>query len=114
MTRYIRLGFLTVLGLVLLVLALANRAPVTLRLLPESLGAFMPFPTTLTLPLFLVLFGFIALGLLIGFFWEWVREHKYRAEAARQRRAAESLEREVQSLKGPRAKDGDDVLALLE
>ena len=32
----------------------------------------------LELPLFLVIFGGIVAGLLIGFVWEWFREHKHR------------------------------------
>lgn len=112
--RYIRWLFLALVALGLVVLALANRGPVTLNLLPESMAAFAPFPTSLSLPLFLVILLALAAGLLLGFVWEWLREHRFRAEAARQRRAAEALEREVKTLKAPARRDKDDVLALLE
>ncbi len=55
----------------------------------------------------------IIAGILIGFIWEYFREHKLRAEGKRARKAAVNLAREVQDLKTS-AKPGDDVLALLE
>lgn len=114
MMRYLRWGFLAVLVVVLLTVALANRGPVTLHLLPEGVAAFVPLPTSVSLPLFLVIFAAIVAGLLIGFVWEWLREHRYRAEALRQRRAAQELRREVKTLKGGDKRDKDDIMALLE
>ncbi|MBC7155927.1 MAG: LapA family protein [Rhodobacteraceae bacterium] len=107
--RYLRLIFLAVLALALLVLALANRAPVTLVLLPDDLARLTGVQGAITVPLFAVVFGGIAAGLVIGFVWEWLREHRFRAEAAR----AGRLKREVDRLrKTPEHRD--DVLALLE
>ena len=114
MIRYLKVIFLAALGLVLLTLALANRGPVTLRLLPAEMGSFLGFDPAITLPLFLVVFGGIVAGLLIGFVWEWLREHKHRAEAARARRAAARLEREVTRLREVKADPQDEILALLE
>ena len=112
--RYIRYGFLAALAIVLITVALANRAPVTLNLLPEGLTGFLGFSWTISLPLFLVIFGGIVAGILIGFIWEWMREHHHRAEASRARREAERLTREVEKLRGASPEKGDDVLALLE
>jgi len=112
--RLVKVAFLVLLAAALILLSLANRGPVEVRLLPENMAAFVPLPTGATLPLFLVIFAAILLGLLIGFVWEWLREHRYRAEALRQRRAAEELKREVRTLKGREKRDKDDVLALLE
>ena len=44
------------------------------------------------LPLFILLGLAIGLGLMLGFIWEWLREHSYRAEAARLRRKVDALE----------------------
>ncbi|PWE31349.1 DUF1049 domain-containing protein [Maritimibacter sp. 55A14] len=112
--RYIRLVFLAILGILLLTLALANRGPVTLHMLPESIAGFVPLPNAISLPVFVVIFAGIVLGLLIGFVWEWLREHRHRAEAARQRREAAKLKQEVSSLREKKADGRDDVLALLE
>jgi lipopolysaccharide assembly protein A len=67
-----------------------------------------------SLPLFLVIFAGIIAGVVIGFVWEWFREHKHRAEAVTHRREREKLEREVSRLKPATERQTDDVLALLE
>lgn len=112
--RYLKFAFLGVVGLALLTLALANRGAVTLRILPEEMGAYLGFGWAVDLPLFLVVFGGIVAGLLIGFVWEWFREHKHRAGAAQARRDAARLEREVAKLRATAASPEDEILALLE
>ena len=62
MIRYLRLLFLGLLGLCLLVIALANRAPVSVRLLPEDLAALTGLTWAMELPLFLVIFAGIVAG----------------------------------------------------
>ena len=115
MIRALRLVFLGLVGLALLIVALANRGPVTLRLLPEETGAFFGLGGGVELPLFLVIFAGVVAGLLIGFVWEWLREGHIRAEAARRRGEVARLEREVTALKGRTgAPPEDEVLALLE
>ena len=105
--------FLALVAIVLVTVALANAAPVTLRLLPEAMAGFLGFSWQVTLPLFLVVFAGIAAGLLIGFVWEWWREHPYRAEMRAERRERQRLEREMAQVR-PSGRKGDDVLALLE
>ncbi len=112
--RYIRYGFLLALAIALITVALANRGPVVLNLLPEGLTGFLGLSWSLSLPLFIVIFAAIVAGILIGFVWEWMREHRHRAEAARARRERDRLAREVSQLRGTAASDSDDVLALLE
>jgi uncharacterized integral membrane protein len=112
MMRYIRYGFLLFLGLGLLVVALANRGAVTLSLLPGDLARLSGIQAEVTVPVFAVIFGGIAAGLVIGFVWEWLREHRYRSEASRKARDVARLEREMGRLRKPEQKD--DVLALLE
>ncbi len=110
----LRWMFLIAIGLILIVLAVANRAPVTLRLLPDELAHVTPFPGVITLPLFLVIFAGIILGLLIGFFWEWMRERKHRQAAVARRREIARLENQVDGLKSEKAGDRDSILALLD
>ncbi|GAA6208096.1 LapA family protein [Cognatishimia sp. WU-CL00825] len=112
--RYIRYGFLAALGVVLVSVALANRGMVTLNLLPEPLAELLGLGYSISLPLFVVIFAGIVAGLLIGFFWEWMREHKHRAAAGRAERSLKTTQREVRRLKGARAEDKDEVLVLLE
>lgn len=113
--RTIRYLFLAALGVALAVVAFANREVVTLHLLPEEISGFLGFTWQVSLPLFIVIFLGIVAGLMIGFVWEWMREHKHRSKARRAEKAAVRLSHEVKDLKRERARSqGDDVLALLE
>ncbi len=115
MIRYVRLLFLGLLGLTLLTVAVANRAPVSVRLLPDDLAALTGLTWTTELPLFLVIFGGIVAGVLIGFVWEWFREHGHRATASQKSREVTRLERELAVLRDSTSvPQKDDVLALLE
>lgn len=111
--RYIKYLFLGTTAIVLIVVALANRGMVTLQLLPEGLAGLFGRSFQVQLPLFVVIFGGIVVGLLIGFVWEWLREHKHRVAAVRKTREVGQLSREVSRLKD-RPDQRDDVLALLE
>ncbi|MBC7132770.1 MAG: DUF1049 domain-containing protein [Roseovarius sp.] len=112
--RYIRYASIAIFGLALVLIALANRQTVTLRVLPDELAGLAALNPTYDLPLFVVIFGGIALGLIVGFVWEWIREAGERAAAARQARELASLRAEVTRLRGERAGKGDEVLALLD
>ena len=114
MIRFIRYLFLALLAIGLLTVAIANRDPVTLQALPQDMGLFLGLSWSLQLPLFLVMFGGIGVGLLIGFFWEWARESKHRATASTKAREVARLEREVTKLRSVQAGPEDEVLALLE
>ena len=114
MIRTIRIIFLGLLGLVLVTVALANRGMVSVRLLPAEIEQFFGFSTVISLPLYIVIFGGIISGLLIGFFWEWIREARIRNEATRAKREVTKLEGEVKALKTRQKGTSDEVLALLE
>lgn len=106
--------FLIAVGFVLIVLALANRGPITLKVLPDELGGIVGWNSDITLPMFAVLFGGVIVGLLVGFVWEWLREHKHRAASTRHRRECERLEKEVERLKEPEVGSADEVLAIID
>lgn len=112
--RYIRYAFLAILGIVLICLALANMAPVTLTSLPDGLPDPLGLRVSVQLPLFVVILGSIVAGLMIGFIWEWMREYKHRSVASRKTREVQKLEREMTKLKGKKHEGKDEVLALLE
>ena len=114
MIRYLRLIWLGLFGLSLLTVALANRAPVTLRLLPDDLAALTGVlgdgPAAFRGDLRRVI-----VGVLIGFVWEWLREHGHRATASQKSREVAKLERELAVLKDSTSvPPKDEVLALLD
>lgn len=114
MIRIVRLVILGLIGLTLLTLALANRAGVTVHLLPEDLAALTGLSWSAEVPLFMVIFASILLGILTGFVWEWLRESKHRSSASARAREVARLERELASLRATQAEPQDDILALLD
>jgi putative membrane protein len=105
---------IVILGLILVaivVLALANRAPVTLNLLPDGMARVMPLQVQV--PLFVVSLVSIVVGMVIGYLFEWLREHKHRKRASQNAREAAKLEREVDRLRRRSGKPEDEVLALI-
>lgn len=114
MIRYLRYVFYACLAIVLLTVALANRGSVGLNALPPDMSAFAGVQFSITLPLYLVIFASIVVGLLIGFVWEWFREHKFRATASGRAREIKRLEQEIAELRVGQTAHKDDVLALLD
>ena len=114
MIRYLRYLIIGLLGLSLLIVALANRAPVEVRLLPGDLAALTGLTWAVQLPLFLVIFAGIVAGVLIVFVWEWLRETKHRTSASTRAREVTRLQRELAVLQDATSVPKDDVLALLE
>ncbi len=115
MIRYLRLLVVGLMGVALLLVALANRAPVEVRLLPGDLAALTGLTWSMQLPLFLVIFAGIVAGVLIGFVWEWLRETGIRSTASANAREVARLERELVALRGQTGKGAqDEVLALLD
>ena len=114
MFRYLRYLILAVVGLGLLIVALANRTPVLLKALPDDFAAFLGVSWQMELPVFVVLFGGIVLGVLVGFLWEWARDHKHRATASTKCREVTRLERELATMRDATSLPQDDIVALLD
>lgn len=114
MMRYFRYAFLGALGIVLISVSLANVQSVELKLMPDALAELLGFNVSTSLPLFLVVLGGVVAGLIIGFMWEWLREHKHRRDATVKKGEVRKLEREVKKLKKKQNEGKDDILALLD
>jgi uncharacterized integral membrane protein len=112
--KTLRYAFWAIVGLCLIIVGLANRGLVTLHAMPEALAKLLGVSSDIELPLFVVIFLGVAAGLLIGFFWEWIREYRQRAQSRSLAREHENLKREVHQLRGKTPGGHDDVLALLE
>lgn len=115
MMRYIRYLILAVIALGLVVMAMANWQKVSLTVLPEGIAGVVGWNyATPEMPLFLIILGSVALGLLVGYIFEWIRESKHRSEAAKRQQQVRNLNREVDQLKKDGKQGKDEVLALLE
>lgn len=84
------------LAVILIALAVANRMPVAFTLDPFNPGN----PgLTLQLPLFVMLFLALGLGLLLGSFATWWKQGRYRKEARNKSREVQSLINEISQRK---------------
>ena len=111
--RSIRTLFLFCLATLLIFISIANSGKVTLYFLPENLSAISEVEIAVNIPLFLVFFSGIFIGLVIGFVWEWLREYKFRVEANNYQKRLFKAETELSELHAKENKK-DDVLTLLE
>ena len=112
--RKIRYAVLGLIGVALIVIALANREFVTLQLLPGEMAGLLGFSWQISLPLFVIVLGSVLLGIGIGQLAEWIREAKHRREAKVQRKEKERLQREMVKQQKEVSPSNDDVLALLD
>jgi len=112
--RYVRYASIAIFALALILIALANRAMVSVKVWPDELAGMAAVNPSYEVPLFVVIFGGIFAGFIIGLIWEWIREHGERAEAARKARELSALRAEVRRLKGEKHQGKDEVLALLD
>lgn len=112
--RYIRYASIAIFGVALMLVALANRGMVSVKVLPDELSALAVLNPSYDVPLFVVMFGGVLAGLVLGFIWEWIREAGERAAAARQTRELQRLRQELKRLKGEKHAGKDQVLAILD
>jgi len=112
--KYIRYSFWAVVAICLIVMGMANRDIVTLRALPEVFATPLGVSPDIELPLFMAIFIGVGLGLLIGFLWEWVREHRVRSESRAKSREVNALQREIDGLKTEKHEGKDEIVALLD
>ncbi|PRY93772.1 uncharacterized protein DUF1049 [Hasllibacter halocynthiae] len=112
--RYLKYAFLVLVAILLVTVAMANRATVELKLLPAALAELVGYQGLLFLPLYAVILGGVVVGLVLGFVWEWLREYRIRREAERRRRQVNLLARENERLREKAHEGEDDVLALLD
>ena len=111
--RLIRTLFLLCLATILFLISLANSEKVMLYFVPENLTSLLGIKIAINIPLFLIFFSGIFIGLVIGFVWEWLREYKFRVEANNYQKRLSRAETELSELQAKENKN-DDVITLLE
>ncbi|WP_138934590.1 lipopolysaccharide assembly protein LapA domain-containing protein [Roseovarius arcticus] len=112
--RYIRYASIAIFAMALILIALANRVYVPIRMVPDELTGLTALSPAREVPLFVVIFGGILAGLILGFIWEWIREAGERAAAVRQAREMTRLRAEIKRLKAEKHEGSDEVIALLD
>lgn len=95
MIRFLKALILLPVAVVVVLLAVANREAVTL-----SFDPFSPEPVfALVLPLYAVIFGAVALGILVGGIGSWLGQSGTRQRARYHRREADRLAKQAAELK---------------
>ena len=112
--RYLRYLLLSLTAVASVSIALANLELTELSLLPLVLADSLEFQIQFKAPLFIIIFLCIAVGLFIGFFWEWLRSTKKRLSSTSDRRKLARLSQEITELKSIEDQDEEDVLLLTE
>jgi uncharacterized integral membrane protein len=88
MRKFFAIVVLVPLAVVLVMFAVANRAPVTVSFDPFNSAA----PAfALTMPLFVLIFFLVGLGVLAGGIAAWLRQHKWRVRARQAEAEARDL-----------------------
>ncbi|MEM1344909.1 MAG: LapA family protein [Pseudomonadota bacterium] len=105
--RFIKQITLGVLGLAMVLVGVANMAPVDIYLLPPEIGG--PDLVLRAVPLSVVMLGAAVGGILIGYLLEWLREAHHRRLAAERKREVNRLRGELARL-GSRLGDVDEDL----
>jgi uncharacterized integral membrane protein len=95
MAQFLKGLILLPIAIIVVLLAVANRGPVTLSFDPFSREPLF----TATLPLFAVIFLAVALGVLIGGTAAWMAQAKHRREKRHLRREARHLRHESERLR---------------
>lgn len=96
LNRILLVVIIVPIAVVLIALAVANRMPVAFTLDPFNPGN----PgLTLQLPLFVMLFLALGVGLLLGSFATWWKQGRYRKEARAKAREVQSLMQEISQRK---------------
>lgn len=103
MVRFLKALILLPISILVILLAVANRAPVRLSLDPFSEQA----PEfSFEAPLYALIFGAVALGVLIGGTAAWLNQRKNRKERRLFRREAQHLRTEAERLRARQASAG--------
>ena len=107
MIRFLKALILLPVAILIVLLAVANRAPVTLSLDPFSQEA-PEFATQV--PLFAVIFASVMLGVVIGGMATWLAQGKHRRARRQYRREAQHLKLETERMRAQAAPSGAPAL----
>ncbi|MCC5978395.1 MAG: LapA family protein [Salinarimonas sp.] len=96
MAGFIKALILVPVGFVIILLAIANRAPITISFDPFSEADPL---LSVVAPLWLVLFVALAIGVVIGGVAAWLVQGKHRKLERQYKRECDSLRKEVESVR---------------
>ena len=107
-------GFLIFINWAVWIYAVSNNQIIEVRILPDNFVGVLGLKSIYSLPFFVILYPTLVLGLLLGFFFEYFRERKYRVKLKQAYKDIKFLQSEKKKLKF-RNSDGDsEILNLID
>ena len=97
--RYIKLLAWILVGVLLIIFALGNNQTVQVYLFPNIFSNTLIARYIFPMPLFIIVYLVLLIGVIFGFVFEYFRQYKYRLNLRKYKRELNSLRAEVQELK---------------
>ena len=97
--RYIKLLAWILVGVLLIIFALGNNQTVQVYLFPNIFSNTLIARSIFPMPLFIIVYVVLLIGVIFGFVFEYFRQYKYRLNLRKYKKEMNSLRAEVQELK---------------
>ena len=101
--RYIKLLVWVLVGVLLIIFALGNNQTVQVYLFPDIFSNTLIDRSIFPMPLFIIVYLVLLIGVIFGFVFEYFRQYKYRLNLRKYKKEINSLRVEVQELKSKTA-----------
>jgi putative membrane protein len=101
--RYIKLLVWVLVGVLLVIFALGNNQTVQVYLVPDIFSNTLIDRSIFPMPLFIIVYLVLLIGVIFGFVFEYFRQYKYRLNLRIYKKEINSLRVEVQELKSKTA-----------
>ena len=97
--RYVKLLVWVLVGVLLVIFALGNNQTVQVYLFPTFFKNTLIARSIFPMPLFIVIYLVLLIGVIFGFIFEYFRQYKYRLNLRKYKKEINSLQAKVQDLK---------------
>ena len=112
--NYLKFLIWTLVGLILILFALSNNQTVEIHVLPDSFGGSSGLEANYSLPLFVILYAILTLGLILGILFEFLRERKHRVNLKQAHKDIKLLQSEMEKLKSSNLGSDSEILNLID
>ena len=112
--KYLKFIIWILVGFILIIFALSNNQTVEVHVLPENFGSSSGLKSIYSLPLFVILYAILMLGLILGIFFEFLRERKHRVNLKQAHKDIKLLQSEMEKLKSSNLGSDSEILNLID
>ena len=112
--KYIKFLVLLVIAVILILFAIANNQISEIRILPDNFIISSKVQSFYLLPLFMILYIALAVGILLGFFFEYFRARKQRVKLKQAKRDINLLQSKIKKLNLKHSDGDSEILNLID